>query len=123
MMYIGAANTTPANTMLYVNGKTVVSGGTISSLESGGAITANTDDPQGFSYVINIDGTTIQSSSVSQAGSDISPLIINPYDGNIGIGTINPTYKLSVNGNIRSKEIVVETGWADYVFDKAYKLP
>jgi hypothetical protein len=42
--------------------------------------------------------------------------------GNVGIGTNNPTYKLSVLGNIRSTEVVVETGWADYVFDKKYKL-
>jgi hypothetical protein len=43
--------------------------------------------------------------------------------GNVGIGTLNPTSKLSVNGNIRAKEVVVETGWADYVFAKDYKLP
>ncbi|RYY68859.1 MAG: hypothetical protein EOO13_11145 [Chitinophagaceae bacterium] len=43
-------------------------------------------------------------------------------NGNIGIGTDNPTYKLSVNGNVRSKEVVVEAGWADYVFDKNYEL-
>ncbi len=49
-------------------------------------------------------------------------LIMNTNTGNVGIGTLNPTYKLSVNGNIRSKEVVVETGWADYVFDKKYKL-
>ena len=41
-------------------------------------------------------------------------------NGNVGIGTTNPTYKLSVNGNVRSKEVVVETGWADYVFDIAH---
>jgi hypothetical protein len=40
----------------------------------------------------------------------------------VGIGTTNPTYKLSVNGNIRSKEVVVESGWADYVFDQQYPL-
>ena len=44
-------------------------------------------------------------------------------NGNVGIGTTAPTYKLSVNGNIRSKEVVVETGWADYVFEKNYALP
>lgn len=49
-------------------------------------------------------------------------LIMNTNTGNVGIGTINPTYKLSVNGDIRTKEVVVETGWADYVFDSAYKL-
>jgi hypothetical protein len=43
--------------------------------------------------------------------------------GNVGIGTINPTSKLSVNGSIRAKEVVVETGWADFVFAKNYKLP
>ncbi len=49
-------------------------------------------------------------------------LVMNTNTGNVGIGTLNPTYKLSVNGDIRTKEVVVETGWADYVFDEAYKL-
>ena len=53
-------------------------------------------------------------------GSAQMTLLVN---GNVGIGTINPAYKLSVNGTIQSKEVRVETGWADYVFDKAYKLP
>jgi len=44
--------------------------------------------------------------------------------GNVGIGTVNPTEKLSVNGKIRSHEIKVETAnWPDYVFAKDYKLP
>lgn len=42
----------------------------------------------------------------------------------VGIGTTNPgSYKLAVNGNIRAKEIKVETGWADYVFKEGYNLP
>ena len=54
----------------------------------------------------------------------ISEIFIASATGNVGIGTENfGTYKLAVNGNIRSKEIVVETGWADYVFDEGYKLP
>jgi hypothetical protein len=52
-----------------------------------------------------------------------SCIFIAEATGNVGIGTDNPTYKLSVNGNVRSKEVVVETGWADYVFTKSYKLP
>jgi hypothetical protein len=43
--------------------------------------------------------------------------------GNVGIGTDNPTQKLSVNGTIRCKEVLVEaTPWPDYVFAKGYKL-
>jgi hypothetical protein len=44
-------------------------------------------------------------------------------NGNIGIGTNNPTNKLSVNGDIRSREVVVETAnWPDYVFHRQYRL-
>lgn len=45
-------------------------------------------------------------------------------NGTAGIGTSpDPAYKLAVNGNIRAKEIIVETGWADFVFEKDYHLP
>ena len=55
---------------------------------------------------------------------DASVLNINSVSGgNVGIGTTNPTEKLSVNGKIRAKEIIVETtGWSDCVFAKDYKL-
>jgi hypothetical protein len=42
--------------------------------------------------------------------------------GNVGIGTTNPTQKLSVSGTVRAKEVIVDSGWSDYVFDKSYKL-
>ncbi|GGH31491.1 hypothetical protein FAZ19_22500 [Sphingobacterium alkalisoli] len=43
-------------------------------------------------------------------------------NGNVGIGTTSPTEKLSVNGNIRAKEIKVETAnWPDYVFEAEYE--
>lgn len=53
-----------------------------------------------------------------------SSLLLNPLGGSVGIGTNNPSanYKLSVNGSIRAKELVVETGWADFVFEKGYRL-
>jgi len=49
-------------------------------------------------------------------------LSFKPY-GYIGILTENPQYALDVNGVIRAKEIKVETGWADFVFDREYRLP
>jgi len=46
-------------------------------------------------------------------------------NGNFGLGTTNPTERLSVNGNIRAKQIKVEmANWPDYVFAKNYtKMP
>lgn len=42
--------------------------------------------------------------------------------GNVGIGTLNPQYMLSVNGTVQAKEVLVNTGWADYVFSPSYHL-
>ncbi|SHM97104.1 hypothetical protein [Flavobacterium chilense] len=45
-------------------------------------------------------------------------------NGNIGIGTTNPTSKLTVAGNIASREVkvTVDAG-ADFVFENNYNLP
>lgn len=45
-------------------------------------------------------------------------------NGNVGIGTANPTSKLTVAGDIASREVKVsvEAG-ADFVFENDYKLP
>ncbi len=63
----------------------------------------------------------------SLVGDDITPVInpvmITDYYGNISLGTNNSYgYRFSVNGNIRAKEIKVETtNWPDYVFTSSHK--
>ncbi len=45
--------------------------------------------------------------------------------GNVGIGTVNTSlYKLAVEGTIGARKVVVtQASWADYVFEKDYRLP
>ena len=71
----------------------------------------------------------------ASGASSISRLILSSYSGGyyneltliggrVGIGTMNPADKLSVNGKIRCQEVKVETiNWPDYVFAENYKLP
>ncbi|MBK8195071.1 MAG: hypothetical protein IPK76_18355 [Lewinellaceae bacterium] len=41
----------------------------------------------------------------------------------VGIGTRNTSgYTLAVNGFVRAKKVVVETGWSDFVFEEGYRL-
>jgi hypothetical protein len=56
------------------------------------------------------------------ANDIVSQMMVITHGGNVGIGTTNPTHLLSVNGIIRSKEIIVNTGWSDFVFEEAYQL-
>ncbi|NMN37165.1 hypothetical protein [Pedobacter sp. SG918] len=58
------------------------------------------------------------------AGTDVEHVIMNlNTNGNLGLGVVSPLEKLSVNGNIRAKEIKVEaSNWPDYVFEEGYKV-
>jgi hypothetical protein len=45
-------------------------------------------------------------------------------NGNVGIGIINPGYKLQVIGSARAVSFIADGNtWADYVFDSTYQLP
>jgi len=52
----------------------------------------------------------------------INDKMVIKSNGKVGIVTTTPDYKLDVNGTIRSKEIKVETGWSDFVFEENYNL-
>lgn len=51
------------------------------------------------------------------------PVMVVTSSGMVGINTDNPTTALSVNGVITARQVKITTqGWADYVFDSAYRL-
>jgi hypothetical protein len=57
--------------------------------------------------------------------SAVKNLALNPDGGYVGIGTTNPTQKLSVDGTVLAKKVKVSqsaTDWPDYVFDSSYQL-
>jgi Phage T4 tail fibre len=64
----------------------------------------------------------------SQSGSTNwnSPKMYLRYDGNLGLGTTNPTQKLTVKGTVYSTEVKVDVNAGtgpDYVFEPSYQLP
>ncbi|MFX6876803.1 hypothetical protein ABTH39_19770, partial [Acinetobacter baumannii] len=69
----------------------------------GGAITAwgNNSIRQGAVFI-----ETYSNNPLAFGTNDEERMRITSY-GNVGIGTTNPTEKLSVNGNIKSKKLIV----------------
>jgi len=57
-------------------------------------------------------------------GTNHSPSqLLLATNGNLGVGTTSPSEKLSVNGNVKARKIIVsQTGWPDYVFAPSYSL-
>ncbi|GGD44012.1 hypothetical protein GCM10011514_04910 [Emticicia aquatilis] len=59
-----------------------------------------------------------------RGGKNGSNVIISDVEagGKVGIGRYPTLYKLEVNGTMKANEVIVETGWADYVFDEKFRL-
>lgn len=53
-------------------------------------------------------------------GGGNQPLILDAP--RIGVGTVNPQYKLDVLGTVRAREVRVDLSGADFVFEENYKL-
>ena len=78
---------------------------------------------QVYNFQIESDGLKIKHDNIInyqfKSGGNF---IVN--NGKVGIGTTTPDSKLSVNGNIHTKEVKVDLiGWSDFVFEKEYNLP
>lgn len=73
-------------------------------------------------FELHYDGSTNKFEINSGCTSFANNVTITRSTGNVGIGTPNPVNKLDVNGIMRANEVIVETGWADYVFDDKFKL-
>lgn len=67
-------------------------------------------------------GTT-NNQTLNVETNDTVRIYVKP-DGNVGLGTDKTTgYKLSVDGKVRAREVVVNMdSWADFVFDLKYNL-
>ena len=64
-----------------------------------------------------------QANDLSIRFNNSTKLSVAP-NGNVGIGTTDPSgWKLAVNGNVRAKKVVEESGWSDFVFEPGYDLP
>ena len=123
-----AGNLAIGNSTFFPKSKLEVTGGEITSSLTNINTTLtqkiNTANPAisiGFGY-LSSDMPFIQ--SFNNASLSSNSLNINPFGGNVGIGTTNPTSKLTVAGNIASREVkvTVDAG-ADFVFENNYNLP
>lgn len=57
-----------------------------------------------------------------EPNSAANALYINAA-GYVGLGTTNPTERLSINGNVKCKQVEVSlSGWSDFVFAEDYPL-
>jgi len=132
---VGIGETTPIQ-KLDVNGKIHVADGVI---QRGGAAITNTSDlglysldPTFWMRFVTNDAPFkfFSDGGINSIGGN-ALMSIEP-NGKVTIGTQNvpsiinsintSTFKLFVKGGIATEEVVVATGWCDYVFEKDYEL-
>jgi hypothetical protein len=114
---IGIGTITPSERLeIYGGGNLLIRG---SANDAGDLIFRKSDHSQLGRIWTNSSGS---SGMYLSSGDNNSDLTIYS-NGNVGIGTISPDYKLDVLGTIRANEVKVATGWSDFVFEPDYDLP
>ncbi len=125
---VGVGTTSPITTfhVLGPSSTTVTVGGTTSSAADANIFlrTGSTKYAWMIGAQNNANNVFEITPSTTTGGSTFNtPALSVLQSGNVGIGIISPSEKLSVNGNISAKKIIAtQTGWSDYVFNDDYKL-
>ncbi|MDN3588110.1 hypothetical protein QWY86_15610 [Pedobacter aquatilis] len=77
----------------------------------------------GFNFYGTQDASQSSNVNLGGNGRNLNLFATIIANGNMGLGIALPQEKLSVNGNIRAKEVKVEaSNWPDYVFGEDYKI-
>jgi hypothetical protein len=111
----------PSGNLQYAVGGQVTYRGGLSFGRGGPGIYSINPNPAGSGYYGELRFHTTYWNGSDYSNTD---RMVIKLDGNVGIGTTNPTSKLTVAGNINSREVkvTVDAG-ADFVFEKDYALP
>lgn len=123
MVGIGTASPT---SLLEVNGDTTLKGMTFIhapwayiGMRSGSISNDSSLSMDGSGHLI-LDDSSGGQLILATGGSGRINILQN---GNVGVGTTAPPYRLSVEGTIGAREVIVNnTTWADYVFQPGYNL-
>lgn len=128
--YVGIGTIRPINKLHINNGHALISGNGSSLMFGDGMNNHYGGGDYGIEYIKpnqidgNHGGLNFWKPFGSSQGQFTNFIMHLSNEGNVGIGTGKPNYKLDVNGIIRSRSeiIICSSDWCDFVFNSDYKL-
>lgn len=128
--YVGIGTISPINKLHVSNGNLLISGENSNLFFGDGRNNSYGGGDYAIEYIKedavnnNKSGLNFWKPAGSSQGQFTNFIFHLSDDGNVGIGTGTPNYKLDVNGIIRSRSeiIICSTDWCDFVFNSDYKL-